>query len=207
MLRQIQTSLAVLLISIGAMAQSVQAQTNDSAQNTKAGKTHKLLVLEATSDATPELDNKLSLILNESDEIVGFHFADGQSISANYTLENLKDRIVLYKRTKFGITKDINYISSDRFDSKKGGHLELTLLREFKSIFSFDYRLARLSISKNEEGQWQVFFDDLGKTFAFDQLLFKGLKADGEFVGTEYLTFMLNGKRVSGINTRNLRED
>lgn len=204
----IAVTVVIAAVAIVSTETRAQAQSLDESLSPKqVAQAHRQLLIEVTSDATPDLDNKLTLLTNDANEIIGFHFTDGKNISANYSLDDLKDRIVLYKQSKLGISKDINYISADRFDAKRGGAIELTLLREFKSIFSFDYRLARMWVRKSDEGKWQIAFDDVGKTVVYDTMFFKGFKRDGDYVGTEAITFFLSKKPVFEINTRELRED
>lgn len=201
---QFAKGLVFLAVSVSSIA---TAEFSESDVPTQFVIANRQLLLEVTSDATPGLDNKLTLLTNDANEILGLHFTDGVTAAANYSLNDLRDRIVLYRQSRFGITKDINYIHADRFDSKKGGYIELTLLREFRSIFSFDYRIARMLVSKNEKGNWQLTFEDLGRSFVFDAMFFKGYKKDGEFVGTEAITFIRTQAPIFRVDTRELRED
>jgi len=160
-------------------------------------------LLESRSDYLKK-DFLLSLKTDAKGKIVSMIYFDGYKDN-EYSPEDLADRIVLYRQSKFGVSKDINWISSDRFDAEKGGSITLTVLREYGGIFSFDYRELNLELL-NVKGKWTLYLADQNKNFEFNRMFFHSLRDGDEVLGTDEIDFFIGSRLLGKLSTAKMRE-
>jgi hypothetical protein len=179
----------------------VLASVGDSSANAQS--VTRLIV--AKSDYLPK-DRILSLRTDKDGNVVALIQDTGDGIE-EYPTSQLRKRIVLYKESRLGISKDINWISSDSFDPSRGGRIQLTVLREFKSIFSFDYRVINFELWR-DNGEWRITLADMNENSLFDTIQFTSLRdSSGAVLGTDILTFILAGEEKAKISTSQLRKN
>ena len=165
-------------------------------------------VLSVTSDVKAG-KSLLSMVTDDNGNLTGANFSTTGSGAATptqaYSLDQLRSGVVLLQISKGSFTRDVIRLSAPSLDSKGGGEIIVTLLREY-GIFSDDYRKFHVEL-KNNAGAWQLNSNEKDGRRPFETAFVKALKIDGSLKGIDSITVYNKGSQVGEYNTSNLESE